>query len=75
MLKVDWDHVYFRHLVNEAIRSSNPLPSSVFASGQSSASQKKDKGPNRKEEEEKNIVLNIRICQIYFEKTRKYAWN
>ena len=26
-------------------------------------------GPNRKEEEEKNIVLNIHICQIYFEKT------
>ena len=69
MLKVDWDHVYFRHLVNEAIRSSNPLPSSVFASGQSSATQKKDKGPNRKEEEEENIVLNIRIYQIYFEKT------
>ena len=23
---------------------------------------KKDKGPNRKEEEEKNIVLTIRIC-------------
>ena len=30
---------------------------------------KRTKGPNRKEEEEKNIVLNIRIYQIYFEKT------
>ena len=69
MLKVDWDHVYFRHLVNEAIRSSNPLPSSAFASGQSSATQKKDKGPNKKEEAEKNIVLNIRIFQIFSEKT------
>ena len=69
MLKVDWDHVYFRHLVNEAIRSSNPLPSSAFASGQSRATQKKDTGPNRKEEEEKNIVLNIRIFQIFSEKT------
>ena len=69
MMKVDWDHVYFRHLVNEAIRSSNPLPSSAFASGQSSATQKKDTGPNRKEEEEKNIVLNIRIFQIFSEKT------
>lgn len=69
MMKVDWDHVYFRHLVNEAIRSSNPLPSSAFASGQSSATQKKDKGPNKKEEAEKNIVLNIRIFQIFSEKT------
>ena len=69
MLKVDWDHVYFRHLVNEAIRSSNPLPSSAFASGQSSATQKKDKGLNKKEEAEKNIVLNIRIFQIFSEKT------
>ena len=55
MSKVDWDHV-----VNEAIRCSIPLLSSAFASSQSSAIEKKDKGPNRKEEE-KNIVLNLPI--------------
>ena len=47
-------------MVNEAIRSSIPLLSSAFGSSQSSAIEKKDKGPNRKEEY-KNIFLNIPI--------------
>ena len=58
MSKVDWDHV-----VNEAIRCSIPLLSSAFASSQSSAIEKKDKGPNRKEEQ-KNIVLNLPISVV-----------
>ena len=58
MSKVDLDHV-----VNEAIRSSIPLLSSAFASSQSSAIEKKDKGPNRKKEE-KHIVLNIPIWVV-----------